>query len=538
MKRRHAPLLLLVIGAILAAPAGGQVVELSVTATATPSSVQTGDNVSLTATVDGGVGPYTVRYYYASAGTACSDASWSAIGGPVSDPPYTVNWTPGSGGSPYAIKAEAADSTAPDALRGCGTDGPITVQDPPPADTDPPTPPVLTFETGPSAHPVGLTLYVKTDGPAGETYALRATTNDTGSGVKEVEFPGGSKDTAAPYRSSPYDLGELSGTNTVTARDNANPVNESQTPFTVVADTTGPAEVAVSYTDGNDIDGTIVVATSDGTDAGAGISPGSGVLERAVGTLTDTAAGPSCSNLGPWQQTTPTNTISRLQCAAYRYTVSDNVGNSSTDTGVGAAWFDDRDTVDPANVTGARLRAGDHVVTLTYRIPTTDFERVKIFRSIAGVGGSERLAFNGRAQRFVDRSVFNGTRYVYEIVTYDAAGNRPDPGVFMRGVPRSRFLLAPRDGAILRRPPLLDWKARRRARFYNLKVLRDAGPGPAREVLSVFPRRSKFQMKSTWRYKGHIRRFSRGTYFWYVWPRIGGHYGKLMGWQRFVVPRR
>jgi hypothetical protein len=266
----------------------------------------------------------------------------------------------------------------------------------------------------------------------------------------------------------------------------------------------------------------------DGSDSQSGVNSGSGRLERRLGTVTDTDLGPACENLGDWTATTPTNTIARLQCAFYRYSISDNVSNTTTDTGPAAVWFDDRDRIPPANVTNARARPGDHRVRLTYETPTADFERVKIFRTKVGDPGSKRLAFNGTATRFVDRTVYNGTRYVYEIVTYDATGNRPDPGVLKTVLPTSRYLLTPRDGAIRTTPPRLTWKPKRRATFYNVKLVRNN-----RTILSAFPRDEDFKVRWRWKYKGVTRRYRDGTYFWYVWPRIGGRYGALMGWSRF-----
>jgi hypothetical protein len=535
MKRRHAPLLLLVIGAILAAPAASQTATVTLTV---PGGIQTGETVTLTAGVSPG-GTYTVRFYEADAGSDCSSGSWAEISdSPDTVAPYTAQWTaPGSPGQ-RALKAVAFDSSTPPQEVGCGA-GTADVQDPPPPPEPPPAPELSLSAAGVSTHASSTEdrVYVNTNPGGAGTYTVTATPNDPD--VVSVRFPGFTDDT--PPFAFRYQHDELAeGPWPVTSRKATGPAS-AEAVFVVDHDTTIPAGVSVRYAEagGNDPDGVIHLALTNGTDLESGIDSSTALLERQVGTVAPGPLGPTCSNLGARQPTPNPNTLGARQCAIYHYGVSDNVGNVASDTTVEAVWYDPRDVDPPGNVRNPSIRTGDHVVTVRYWFPVDpDFAGVKIIRSIAGVAGSERLAFNGRARRFVDRSVFNGTRYVYKIATFDTTGNQPNPAVFMRGVPRSRFLLAPRDGAILRRPPLLDWKARRRARFYNVKVLRDAGPGPAREVLSVFPRRSKFQMKSTWRYKGHIRRFSRGTYFWYVWPRIGGRYGALMGWQRFVVPRR
>jgi hypothetical protein len=542
VKRRHAPLLLLGVVAILAAPAAGQVTELTVVASASPSSVQTGGDVTLTATVEGGIGPYNVTYFRASAGTACSETGWSQIGAPVQDPPYTVTWNNASPPGTYSIKAEAVDSTTPDVLRGCDTDGPISVQDPPPP--GPPDPPVLSVAPVAGAtHVVGLTAYVN-PGTAG---SYRVSANVGGDpDVDGIRFPISGFQNAFTEIYATNDFAS-EGAKDVTAVDlQAQPTDSAASQFNVVFDVAGPAGGFVDYVEGNDTDGQIPLTVDQGADAGAGLpSAATGILERQVVTLDQTgtcAAWPTS-----WERVTTmgagthTDTIPAMTCARYQYRVSDNVGNETPYQRAAALQtvrFDTRDLVAPPRVSNARVRTGDHVVRLTYSLPSDpDLARVRIVRAIAGLPGTERLAFSGLARRFVDRSVLNGTRYVYEIQTWDSTGNHLTPGVVRTGRPKSRFLLSPRDGATLRRPPLLDWKVRKRARFYNVKLLRDVGPGPAREVLSKFPRRSKLQLHRTWRHKGRVQRFRAGTYYWYVWPRIGGHYGALMGWQRFVVPR-
>jgi hypothetical protein len=542
VRRTHAPLLLLAVGALLAAPAAGQVTDLTVTANASPSSVQTGGDVTLTATVEGGIGPYTVTYSRASAGTACGDVGWTQIGGPVSSPPYTVTWNNASPAGTYAIKAEAVDSTAPDAFRGCDTDGPITVQDPPPP--GPPDPPVLSLAAlGGAAHVVGLTAYVNPN--AAGSYRVSANTGGDPA-VDWVRFPLTGLQNPFNETYATTDLAE--GPHNVTAVDlQADPTDSGASQFSVVFDTAGPVGGFVDYVEGNDTDGQIPLTVDPGTDAGSGLpSPATGILERQVVTLDQSgtcAAWPTdWERLTTMTAGTRTDTIGAMTCARYQYRVADNLGNETPyqrAAGLQTVKYDTRDLVAPPRVSNARVRTGDHVVRLTYGLPSDpDLARVRIVRAIAGLPGTERLAFSGLARRFVDRNVLNGTRYVYEIQTWDSTGNHLTPGVIRNGRPRSRFLLAPRDGAILRRPPKLDWKVRRRARFYNVKLLRDVGPGPAREVLSKFPRRSALQLHRRWRHKGRVQHFRAGTYYWYVWPRIGGQYGRLMGWQRFVVPRR
>ena len=489
----------------------------TVTLTQAPSVASDTDQYILRATAAGEAGIDRVRFLESGPGAACGDGTVIDVD-PLPDP-YQALWTPSTGGD-RVLWAQAIDNVD---QRACDSKA-VTV------DTGAPSAPTLTIsKQGPSAHVDGLDVFIV---PTHEgSFRITATANDAD--VVAVRFPGGKRDVEPPYTAT-YQLDEVSeGEKDVFAEDEGGHLSPAAH-YRVVFDTT-PPQVGVGYVDGNDKDGVIEVETIATDEGGSGVNPSSQTLERQVGTVQITRDGPICTDFGPWEPTTANDTLEEEQCAIYRFSASDNVGNSAADGGVAAVWHIPDDVTPPANVTDARIRAGDHWVRLTYQRPSdADFTRLKIFRRIAGDPGSTVTVYSGgKKRRFVDRkSLLNGTRYVYEIVTYDEIGNRQAKGAIKRATPKSRYLRKPRDGATLTSPPRLTWKEKPRARWYNVLVQRNGVT-----VLSAFPRGESLRLRARWKVNGRVRKLSPGTYFWYVWPRIGHRYGKVMGYQRFTIVR-
>ncbi len=134
-------------------------------------------------------------------------------------------------------------------------------------------------------------------------------------------------------------------------------------------------------------------------------------------------------------------------------------------------------------------------------------------------------------------------------VPRQAAGGRPQVPLSRDGLDDARnrseravdiiatgALLRPRPGQQIAPtgPLTLRWIAVKRASYYNVQVIRNG------KILSVWPTRSRFQLRRTWVYKGHRYRLRPGVYHWYVWPGFGrftaGDYGRLLGSSTFVVP--
>jgi hypothetical protein len=113
----------------------------------------------------------------------------------------------------------------------------------------------------------------------------------------------------------------------------------------------------------------------------------------------------------------------------------------------------------------------------------------------------------------------------------DRAGNETFRTTWFRF---SKPLLTPASGSLLSAPPLLDWVRVFNARRYNVQLWHDG-----RKLLSRWPRRSRLDLDRRWRYAGESRILRRGEeYTWYVWPRLRGGYGPLLGRSTFTFRRR
>jgi hypothetical protein len=185
----------------------------------------------------------------------------------------------------------------------------------------------------------------------------------------------------------------------------------------------------------------------------------------------------------------------------------------------------------PPPILGLEATMGDRRVALEWTT-TADAESLEIARTPGRGSEPTSVVFRGPGERFVDRTVRNGVRYVYELRLGDAAGNGGSRTV--SAVPGYR-LVSP---AVVRveHPPLLRWTPVRGARYYNLQLFRGG-----RKVLSVWPSRPRYQLTRRWSYRGKVRRLVPGRYRWRVWPGYGprskGDYGKQIGPRTFTLLR-
>jgi hypothetical protein len=147
---------------------------------------------------------------------------------------------------------------------------------------------------------------------------------------------------------------------------------------------------------------------------------------------------------------------------------------------------------------------------------------------------ARHLVYHGSGHAYTDRSLRNERRYRYVVTLVDQAGNRAAGRA--SAVPTASPLLLPAQRARLRRPPLFLWKEVRRASYYNVQIIRSG-----RKILSRWPRDTRLQLHSRWRYGGRLRRLVAGRYCWYVWPGFGvrseRRYGQLLGRRCFTVSR-
>ena len=208
-------------------------------------------------------------------------------------------------------------------------------------DLSAPNAPAITLsESSAWAFVSSTTIYLNTAQTG--SYDVDATTGDTQSGIDKVSFPAGQDDSTSPYQAS-YAFGDLSGSQTVTARNNAGLTTSSN--FTVTADTAAPSDGSVNYADGYDADGQVTISTANGSDPLSGVDASSGVLERRTSALTNG----SCAGFsGGWTAVTSPDTVATGNCAQYRYRVSDNVGNEATYTSTNVASVDTSGPSNPA----------------------------------------------------------------------------------------------------------------------------------------------------------------------------------------------
>ena len=220
----------------------------------------------------------------------------------------------------------------------------------------------------------------------------------------------------------------------------------------------------------------------------------------------------------------------------------------------------DYDATPPALSLSAQ--SGDGIVALGWQT-SPDVTSVAVARTPGVDGAPSSVVFSGPGTSFVDGRVDNGTRYSYEVRVEDAAANAstqtvvgfpsaPPPGgesaQALPGMvavpeggpsPRRRPTIAPARGSVFRpdAPPLLQWPSVRRARYYNVQLFRGE-----RKLLSVWPTRTRYQLKPSWRFRGQPRRLVPGRYRWIVWPGYGrrakGRYGKPIVRSTFSIENR
>jgi hypothetical protein len=131
----------------------------------------------------------------------------------------------------------------------------------------------------------------------------------------------------------------------------------------------------------------------------------------------------------------------------------------------------------------------------------------------------------------VDWKARNDVLYTYSIRSVDRAENA-SPASTAQG--RASKILNPQYNAILGAPVKIDWTGVRDASYYNMQVWRQG-----RKILSVWPLRSQFRLRSSWTYNGKRYVLTPDRYSVYVWPGYGpklkANYGPLIGWTAFFV---
>ena len=386
---------------------------------------------------------------------------------------------------------------------------------------------------------VNVDATIEATSPSGAVVTYSATVSG-GSGSSTYSCPG-SGDT--------YGLG--SHTATCTATDTFWLISDSGSATFEVVDTTDPVVTPPA-------DVGPIPATSP---SGATASYGSASATDAVdGSVTATCGPPSSGSLFPIGTTTitcsATDSSGNTGTASFTVTVSPGPSPPSPAPGGGGAPVlpvpdpppsGTEDRSPPANVSDVKARLGDKSVRITWKNPTDgDFDHVVISREPGKAGEPASVIYEGSGASVVDTSLEVGTQYRYLLVPYDRAGNHPG-GVAVVAVGRRQLLLRPADGAVVRRPPTLQWAKIPEAGYYNLQLWyapgRSAAAGAAfRKVFSAWPTASKLKLERSWTFKGKRYTLRPGTYRWYVWPGIGSRskreFGDLIGRAEFTVVKR
>jgi hypothetical protein len=201
------------------------------------------------------------------------------------------------------------------------------------------------------------------------------------------------------------------------------------------------------------------------------------------------------------------------------------------------------DRVGPADASTLQAKPGAGYALLTWVNPRDpNFDHVDIYRSEVGEAlrttqaTSQTLVYRGKGTSFKDRRAKPGVENRYIVVSFDKSGNR-SLGAVIAVVPKQSFLLAPREGASVSKPPVLRWARTNGARYFNVQIYRGST-----KILTAWPTGASLKLSTTWRYGGRVYRLTPGLYRWYVWPGLGNisaaRYGALMGERTFAVKKR
>jgi hypothetical protein len=192
------------------------------------------------------------------------------------------------------------------------------------------------------------------------------------------------------------------------------------------------------------------------------------------------------------------------------------------------------DTTPPA-LAQVTARADDRAVRLAWQ--AAGATRIVITRSPTGArAAQDAVVYDGTGASFMDKGLSNGTRYVYLVQAVDTAGNATSASatVTPSAEASTKHLLSPGAGSSLSRPPLLRWRKIARASYYNVQLFRNG-----KKILSAWPTKPQYQLRSKWRYRGSRHRLVDGTYRWLLWAGYGKRsehrYGKLLGRRTFVI---
>jgi hypothetical protein len=179
--------------------------------------------------------------------------------------------------------------------------------------------------------------------------------------------------------------------------------------------------------------------------------------------------------------------------------------------------------------------AGDAGARLAWQVSGAD--KVMVMRSPTGARAAQSaVVYEGSADTFTDSGLKNGTRYTYLVQALDTAGNAASAStsVTPNADASTKHLLSPGSASSLSRPPMLRWRKIARASYYNVQLFRHG-----KKILSAWPTKPHYQLRSVWTYRGHRHRLGKATYRWFLWGGYGHRsehrYGRLLGKRSFTI---
>ncbi len=185
----------------------------------------------------------------------------------------------------------------------------------------------------------------------------------------------------------------------------------------------------------------------------------------------------------------------------------------------------------PPTLAPLGAEADDRLVRLRW---TRSEAPVEIIRTPGIADEAESVVYRGSADSFSDTKVKNAVTYQYRATVTDAAGNAAIQTISARP---SRGFLEPANGARVTSPPRLTWTEIRNADYYNVQIHRGS-----KKVLSVWPKKTVYALRTTWKFQGTRFKLAPGAYRVYIWPGFGAfakqRYGRIVGSRTFVVRPR
>jgi hypothetical protein len=224
--------------------------------------------------------------------------------------------------------------------------------------------------------------------------------------------------------------------------------------------------------------------------------------------------------------------------AAPAGTCRDVAGNVSAPLGFGLAY-----DATPPGLADLAASVADRTAAVHWT-PAADAQQVNVVRRPGDAGAAARTVLDGPAttHEVADGPLTPGTTYTWTATLRDAAGNATAASTTATVAPPAQAS-ATATGTSAKGPGrtaagevILRWRSRPGAKYYNIQLFRGS-----HKILSSWPTRTRYVLRTRWRFGGRTQRLSPGRYRWYVWPGYGRRtrhrYGRLLAHGRVAVPR-